>query len=338
MTESQPSASAALARLLNGYQVSQAIHVAAALGIADLLKDGARSSDDLAAATGTHSRSLYRLLRALSSVGVFREDESQRFTLTPLGECLRSDAAEPMGPWAVFIGQERHWHSWGNLLYSVRTGETAFRGLYGTDVWEARAQNPEVGAIFDRAMTANSQRQALSIVAAYDFGRFERVMDVAGGQGALLSAILAANRSLRGVLFDQPQVVASAGDILGPAGVAGRCEVVGGSFFEALPGDVDACLLKAIVHDWDDNEAIAILKNCRAATRPNGRLLVIEREVEPLNEGPAAKFSDLNMLAMNGGRERRRDEFATLFAAAGFRLIGATPTASELSIIEGVVE
>jgi hypothetical protein len=315
--------------------VSQAIHVAATLGIADLLKDGARTSDDLAATTDTHPRSLYRLLRALASVEVLREEEGGRFGLTPLGECLRSDAAEPVGPWAVFIGQERHWHGWGNLIHSVRTGETAFRGLYGTDVWEARANNPEARAIFDRAMTANSQRQAQSIVAAYDFGRFRRVMDVAGGQGALLAAVLAANPSVRGVLFDQPQVVASAGDVLGPAGVSDRCEVIGGSFFESLPGGVDACLLKAIIHDWDD-EAITILKNCRVAVGPRGKVLVVEREVEPPNEGPAAKFSDLNMLAMAGGRERRREEFAALFDAAGLQLAGVTPTAAEVSIIEGV--
>jgi hypothetical protein len=240
-----------------------------------------------------------------------------------------------MAPWAVFIGQERHWQAWGNLLHSVRIGENAFRHLNGMDVWEARALDPDAGAIFDRAMTANSQRTAQSVAATYDFGKFERVVDIAGGQGALLAAILAQHPSLRGVLFDQPQVVAGAAPLLKAAGVADRCEVVGGSFFETVPKGGDAYILKSIIHDWEDAKASAILQVCRRPMAYSGKLLVIERELGPPNEGPDAKFSDLNMLVAPGGRERTRDEYAALFTASSFRLANVMPTDSGVSIFEG---
>jgi hypothetical protein len=202
--------SAALLGLVNVFRVSQAIHAAATLGIADLLKNGPRNIDDLAAATGTHARSLYRVLRALTSAGVFQDDADRRFKLTPLGECLRSDAPERVGPFAVFIGQPEQQQAWEHLLDSVRTGETAFRLVHGMSVWEYRAHNPEAGAIFDAAMTALSRGAAKTVLNAYNFNPFGRVVDVGGRHGALLVAILTKHRSVRGVLFDQPQVVAGA--------------------------------------------------------------------------------------------------------------------------------
>jgi hypothetical protein len=328
--------SAALLELANGFRVSQAIHVAATLGIADLLKDGARSSDDLAAATGTHAGALYRLLRALATVGVFREESGRHFALTPLSECLRSGAPEPVGPWAVHIGEPGLWQAWGSLLDSVRTGENAFRRVHGMSTWDYYARNPTAGAIFDRAMTGHSRLQANAVLKAYDFGRFGCVLDVGGGHGTLLSAVLAKHRSLRGVLFDQPHVVAGAEPVLRAAGVADRCQVVGGDFFEALPRGGDAHMLKFILHDWEDKEATAILRNCRRALPPDGTLLVIDSEIGPPNEDALNKFRDLIMLVHPGGRERTREEWAALFAAAGFRLVGATPTESGLSVIEGV--
>ncbi len=326
---------AALLGLVNGYQVSQAIHVAATLGIADLLKSGPRSSDDLAEATGTHPRSLYRLLRALAGAGVFREDADRRFALTPLGDCLRSDAAEPIGPWAVYIGQPEHQRAWGHLLHSVRTGEDAFRHVHGMNVWEYRARSPEAGAIFDRAMTGLSRGVTQAVLRAYDFAQFASVVDVGGGQGALLAAILAKHPSVRGVLFDQPQVVAGAEQVLRAAGVAGRCQVVGGDFFDTVPDGGDAYVLKSILHDWEDEQATAILRTCRRAIGSRGKLLVIEREISPPNEGAMTKFVDLLMLVGAGGRERTREEWAALFAAGGFRLVGVTP-AETWSILEGV--
>jgi hypothetical protein len=331
----QPKPSAELMRLVNGYQVSQAIHVAATLGIADLLKDGPRTSDDLAAATSTHPRSLYRLLRALAAVGVFHEDADRRFTLTPMGDCLRSDAPESVGPWAAFIGRSYYWDVWGHLLDSVQTGESSFPLLHGTNVWDYRSQHLEESVIFDRAMTANSRGVGDAVVAAYDFSRFRCVIDVAGGQGGLLAAIVAANPGLRGVLFDQPHVVARAEEVLRAAGVADRCDIVAGSFFEAVPEGGDAHVLKKILHDWDDATATTILQACRRAINPGGRLLIVEHVIAPPNEAPVAKFQDLNMLVSPGGQERTREEFAALFAAAGFTLTDVIPTADPASIIEG---
>ena len=334
MTEQNPSVE--LTRLVNGYQVSQAIHVVATLGVADLLRGGPRTSDDLAFATDVHPRALYRVLRALAAVGVFREGEGRFFSLTPMGEGLCSDAADPVGPWAAFIGRPYCWQAWSHLLHSVRTGENAFQHVHGANVWEYRMQHPEEGAIFDRAMTGLSRGVAGAVVSAYDFARFGCVVDVAGGQGALLVAILAAHPGMRGILFDQPHVVSRAGEVLRTAGVADRCEVVGGSFFEAVPGGGDAYLLKAILHDWDDAEAIAILEACRRAMKPEAKLLVLERIIASPNESPDAKFGDLNMLVAPGGQERTGDEFATLFATTGFRLTAVVPTGTRLSVIEGV--
>jgi O-methyltransferase/methyltransferase family protein len=328
--------SAALLDLVNGFRVSQAIHVVATLGIADLLKNGPRSSGDLAAATGTHADTLYRLLRALASVGVFREEADRRFALTPLSECLRSDAPDPVGPWAVQIGETGFWQAWRSLLDSVRTGENAFRLVHGVDAWEYRRRNPEAGAIFDRAMTGHSRLQANAVLKAYDFEPFRCMVDVGGGHGLLLSAILAKHRSLRGVLFDQPHVVAGAEPTLQAAGVADRCQIVGGDFFEALPGGGDAYVLKFILHDWEDAQAMTILRCCRRSITPTGRLLVIDAEIAPPNEGAMNKFRDLMMLVIQGGRERTREEWTALFAAGGFRLIGATPTEAGLSVIEGI--
>ncbi len=328
--------SAKLLDLVNGFKVSQALHVAATLGIADLLTNGPRSGDDLAAATCAHPRSLYRVLRALSAVGVFREDADERFALTPLGECLRSDATEPVAPWAVFIGQPEYWQAWGHLLDSVRTGEHAFRHAHGMTTWEYYARNPEAGAAFDSAMTSRSRRQANAVLNACDFKRFACVVDVGGGHGLLLSTILANYPSLRGVLFDQPHVVAGSEPVLRTARVADRCQVVGGDFFEAVPSGGDAHVLKFILHDWEDEQATAILRNCRRAIAPNGKLLVIESEISPPNEGASDKFLDLTMLVHTGGRERTREEWAALFATAGFRLVDATPIEAQVSIIEGV--
>jgi hypothetical protein len=332
----EPNPAGDLMRLVNGYQVSQAIHVAATLGIADRLKDGPRSADDLAAATGTHPGSLYRLLRALAAVGVFHEDGSQRFTLTPMGDCLRSDAANPVGPWAAFIGRPYFWQAWGHLLHSVRTGENAFQHVHCADVWKYRSEHAEEGAIFDRAMTAISRGVIDAVVGSYNFGVFPCVVDVGGGQGALLAGILRSHRAVRGILFDQPHVVAGADELLRKAGVADRCEVVSGSFFERVPEGGDAYMLKAILHDWEDEAAVAILQACRRAIRPGRRLLVLERLIAPPNEQPDAKFSDLNMMVSPGGRERTREEFAALFAAADFRLVAVAPTGTRLSVIEGL--
>jgi hypothetical protein len=328
--------SLALRRLVNGFQVTQAIRVAAILGIADLLADGPRTSDDLAAATDSHPGALYRLLRALAGVGVFREEADRRFALTELGACLRSDAPESVGGWAAFVGEPYQWQAWGALLHSVRTGENAFRHVHGTDSWSYRAQRPELSASFDQAMTDLSRQVSAAVLAVYDFGRFGQIVDVGGGNGAFLAAILAKYPAARGVLFDQPHVVSGANPILTAAGVADRCEIVAGSFFEAVPVEGDAYILKAILHDWEDAPSVDILRTCRRAMVDGTTLLVVERSLGQANQEPDAKFSDLNMLVGPMGQERTPAEYAALFAAAGFRFVGFHPTMVGVGVYEGI--
>jgi O-methyltransferase domain/Dimerisation domain len=322
-------------RMANAYQASQAIHVAATLGIADLLEAGPMSTEELAQSTHTHAPSLYRLLRALSSVGVFAEGADGRFGLTPLAEHLRTDAPGSLRAWAMFIGRPYTWSAWAHLLDSVKTGEAAFPKLHGTSAWEYWESRPEEGAIFAAAMTGLSTLAAEAIVGSYDFSDISVLADVGGGHGSLLAAILKANPALHGILFDLPHVVANARELLEREGVSERCEVVGGSFFEAVPTGADAYMLKSVLLDWDDATAIRILGTCRAAMPKSGRLLLVERLVGPPNEPDLAKFSDLNMLVLQGGRERTTEEFAKLCAAAGFRLAGVTETGSPYDIIEG---
>ena len=306
--------------LINGFQITQAIHVASALRVADHLNDGARSAGELAALTKSHPDSLYRLLRALAAVGVFREGEGRTFTLTPMGDCLRTDSAMPIGALAEVVGTRYFWRAWGHLLHSVQTGENAFQNLYGRDVWQFRSENPDDGAAFDRAMTQLSRGGAEAVVRAYDFSSFRHIVDVGGGQGLTLAAILRAHPHIRGTLFDQPDVVARAKAVLAEGGVIDRCNIVGGSFFETVPEGADAYLMRVVIHDWEDDAAIAILRVCRRAMPENAKLLLIERLVGPPNEKPAAKFADLNMLVSPGGRERTQEEFSDLFARSNFEL------------------
>jgi len=228
----------ALRSLLDGFRVSQAIHVAAVLGVADAMDGTPTPSSELAARVGAHPKALYRLLRTLASVGVFHEHDDECFSLTPLGECLRSDAATPLGPYAAFIGQENQWHAWGALLHGVKTGQSPFATVHGMDVWTYREQHPEQNAIFNRAMSGNSSQLDRAVARALDVGG-RRVADIGGGEGALLTAILQEYPSCRGVLFDRPHVTAGAERRFAQAGVAERAEVRGGDMFEALPADAD---------------------------------------------------------------------------------------------------
>jgi hypothetical protein len=314
-----------LLSLINGFQITQAICVASTLRVADHLKDGARPVDELAALTRSHPDSLYRLLRALAAVGVFQENEGRTFALTPMGNCLRTDSTTSIGAWAEVVGSPYFWQAWGHLLHSVQTGENAFKHLNGIDVWQFRAEHPEYGAAFDRAMSEHSRGSAEAVMRAYDFSSLDHIVDVGGGQGLMLSAILHAHPHLRGTLFDQPNVVTRAKDILAARGVIERCNIESGSFFDTVPDGGDAYLMRVVIHDWEDDEAIAILKVCRRAMGQTAKLLLIERLVAPPNELPATKFSDLNMLVSPGGRERTREEFSDLFAKSGFELTTVFP-------------
>ncbi len=324
----------AMLEMITNFWVTRTIYVAAKLGLADLLKDQPKTPDELAGQTGMHALSLYRVLRALASVGVFAEDEQGRFAQTPLSETLQSDVIGSLRATAmVELGQE-HFPAWGNVMHSVKTGEIAFDNLFKQPVWEYYAQNPEDAANFNVSMTGFSGMVTLTVLASYDFSGVNKIVDVAGGVGFLISAVLKAYPQMRGALFDLPHVIAEAGPLLDGAGVRNRCELASGDFFEAVPAGGDAYVLKFIIHDWDDEKSIAILKSCHRAMNENGRLLVIEMVVPGLNQPDLSKFLDLNMMVMTGGRERTETEFSALFAAAGFRLTRVIPTPSPVCVIE----
>jgi len=330
----------ALLQLVTGYWVSQAIYVAAKLGIADLLKDGPKSSDELAQATGTHARSLYRLLRALASVGVFAEAEDGRFGLTPLGECLQTGIPGSVRALTMMTSSEGWYRAWGDLLHSVRTGETAFNHVFGMDLWQYAAQNPEAAALVTEAMAEFTTQVSTAVVTAYDFSRFSKIVDVGGGNGTLLLSILQANPQMSGVLFDLPYVVEDARKHIAATDLTGRCEVVAGDFFASVPSGGDAYILKNIIHGWDDEHALKILQNCHRAMAENGKLLLVEGVIPPGNEPFRGKLVDLHMLVIagGGGCERTEAEYRALFAAAGFTLTNVVPLQSLLgfSVIEGV--
>jgi SAM-dependent methyltransferase len=332
---SRASPGTQLQHLIAGYWVSQAIAVAAQLGLADLLAGGPKPSTELAEATGTHPRALYRLLRALASVGVFTEVEPGTFGLTPMAELLRSDAAVSLRGMAVYVRGEEHWRTWGQLGYSVRSGQSAFKHLFGMDPWAYRERHPEANAAFNAFMTSLVTQVADAVAEAYDFSGSRTVVDVGGSHGALLVAILRANPGLRGVLFDLPHVAEGAEGRLGAAGLLERCEVVGGDMFEGVPVGGDIYILSRVIHDWDDERSSAILQNCRRAMAPSGKLLLAE-EVIPVGDTPSyGKLSDLHMLVSPGGQERTEAEYRTLYEAAGFTLRRVIPTRSRVSVIEG---
>ena len=315
---------------------AQALSVAAKLGVADLLTDQAKSADELAPALGVKARPLYRLLRALASIGVFVEDASGRFHLTPLAEPLRSDAADSVRSFAIYFGADWHRRVYSELGYSVQTGQPAFEKIYGKPFFDYLAENPEPAKDFNDAMTSSSASDSAAVVNAYDFTGINRLVDVGGGHGALLAAILANNPQMNGVLFDAPSVVAGAGDIIAAHGVSQRCEVVGGDFFASVPTGGDAYIMRHIIHDWDDERALTILKNCHQAMTENGRLLVVEIVITEGNTPSLGKFLDLAMLVLVNSFERTAAEYSTLFAQAGFKLTRIVPTPSPHSVIEAV--
>src|SRR5262245_19861057 len=252
-------AAAEVLRLIFGYRTSQAVYVAAELGLSDHLVDGPRAVADLATATECDPDALRRLLRLLVAVGIYAELPDGRIESTPMADQLRGDVDSAVGSFARLAGAPYHWMAWGSLLHSIRTGENAFTAVHGQNVWDYRAQHPDEGAVFDAAMTAFSLQVAQAVVEAYDFSAFAVIAAIAGGRGGMLAAILNKHPELRGVLFDQPHVVAAAAALLERSGVADRCEVVAGDMFAAVPSGADAYILKAVLHDWRDEEAVAIL-------------------------------------------------------------------------------
>jgi SAM-dependent methyltransferase len=329
-----PPPAAVLLQMMDGIKVTQLIHVAAKLGLADLLRDGPRGSDDLAAAVGAHPGALYRVLRALASLGIFREVEAGRFAMTPLAEPLRSDVPGSVRAWATVCGEDWHLRMWSDILYSVRTGLGAFPHVYGMGSFEYFQQHQEAGAVFYQAMTDLTAQVSAAVLAAYDFSGLHRIVDVGCGNGTFTEAILQGYPQLTSTLFDIPPVIEAARGVLGAAGLAGRCDFSAGDFFASVPSGGDAYVLKNIVHDWSDERATLLLANCRRAMPAHGRLLIVEMVVQPGNDPSPAKMFDITMLVAEGGQERTEAEHRRLLRAAGFELSRIVPTPSPVSVIE----
>ena len=321
--------------LITGYWMTQIICAAAKLGIADLLRDGPRSADDLAAATKTHAPSLYRLLRALASLGVFAEGEAQRFALTPLGDCLRRDAPGSQWGMAVMNGEE-HYRAYGDLLYSIQTGKPAFEQMFGAPVFEYLSSHPDQAKVFDAAMVGVHGMETQAMVEAFDLSGVGVLADVGGGNGSLLTAVLKRYPTMRGILFDLPGVIDRAKANIASAGLAERCQCVAGNFFDAIAPGADVYLMRHIIHDWDDARCVTILKNVAQVLPKGGRVMVVETVIEPGNEPSFGKLLDLTMLVLPGGKERTAEEYRVLFESSGFRLNRIVPTRAEVSVVEGV--
>lgn len=321
-----------LGQMLN-YSLTQMIYVAAKLNIADLLANGPRSVEEIAATVGAHPRSLYRLLRALASLGIFEEDSNGRFGLTPLAELLQTEREGSLHPFALSYGEPWWWDAWGRLLHSVQTGETAFNSVHGQSLFEYLDQHLEAAKIFNANMRSMTAGEAKTLANAYDFSQTRLLVDVGGGLGTMATAVLQAQPGAKAILFDLPSVIAGARGYLA-AGSEGRCQLVAGSFFEWVPRGGDTYLLKDIIHDWDDARSIAILRNCRRAMSESAKLLLIERVIPPGNEPAEGKLVDISMLVMTGGMERTESEYRALLEAAGLRMMKIIPTGVSASIIQ----
>ena len=331
------SAAQRLDEILVLARLQQAMSVASSLGIPDMLATGPRSVGEVAEAIGAHEEALYRLLGTLAAGGILHEVADRRFRLTDVGELLRSDVPGSRRDWAILNGKPYVREAWSNLEHSIRTGENAFTAVHGETVWTWRGSHPEEQAQFDRTMAANSGAVALAVAEAFDFGSVGTVVDVGGGTGTLLAAVLRRHPAVRGIVFDQPDVAGSDATraLLEGEGVADRGEAQGGSFFESVPSGAGAYLMKSILHDWEDEDCIRILRTIREAVAPASRLLVVELVVGAPNEDLATRISDLHMLVMPGGRERTEGEWRSLFERGGFELEEVRPTTTAYRVLVG---
>ena len=335
-------APAALERLVNGYKIAQAVYVAARLGVADRLADGPRTVAELARTTDTHAPSLSRLLRALAAFGVLDQVAQDQFALTSMGACLRTDAPNSIRDGVLMWGSPNFWQTITDLLHCVQTGETALKHLFGAATpFAYYQQHPELAATMNAGWAALGGIRARAVVAAYDFSSCRLLVDVGGNRGQLLAPILQAYPALRGVLFDLPHVVVEAAPFLERAGVVARCRVEGGDMFAEIPSGGDTYLLSAVLHDWEDEQALAILRSCRRVMAPGATLLLVERVLPAILDRSAASqeavLGDLTMLLRTGGRERTDAEYAALLAAAGFTLERIIPAPAGYSVIKSTV-
>jgi hypothetical protein len=323
--------------IATGYVASSALYVAMALKVADHIAGGAVSAADLARATGANEDALYRVLRLLASLGVFKEVGPRRFGLTEASELLRKDVPGSMRGMALFLPDPIHFRVYANLMDSVMTGKAAAEATLGMPVFEYLSRNPEYSQVFNDAMTALSAPVAGAAIEAYDFSRFGLIVDVAGGHGQVLMSILDACPSVRGLLADLPHVIEGARPRIASAGLSGRCQAVECDFFKAVPAGGDAYIMKHVIHDWDDERASIILRNIgRAMGTTRGTVILLESVIPSGPEPDLGKFIDIEMLLFPGGRERTPEEFRALFDGAGFELTKIVPTKSPLSVIEAI--
>jgi hypothetical protein len=326
----------ALLELATGAWTTQALYSAARLGIADQLAAGPARAADVAARIGADPTGVYRLMRALASRGVLTQRADGRFALTRVGDALRSDAPGSLRDMILFIGHPIRWADWGSLEHSVRTGKTAFAELHGKPFFDYLDTDPEFAAVFNKAMTAGSGLADDVALAAYDFRDRRLIVDVGGGHGSVLATILRGAPDAKGVLFDLPAVVADAVPTLQAAGVADRCRIADGSFMDAVPDGGDAYVMKNIIHDWLDADAMTILRNIRTAIAAGGKLVLVEMVLPERATSFIGHLLDLEMLVTAGGTERTRAEYANLLSRSGFRLTRVVDTVTPLSIIEAV--
>jgi len=326
-----------LFQMVIGKWISQALGTIVEIGVPEQLAKGARRCSDIAREAGVAEDGLYRLLRALASVGLFIESADRQFKLTGMGHLLRGDHPESLAGYARFVAHDSTWRPWEQLSYSVKTGMPAFDHVFNASIFEHLSRNPEVAAVFDNAMTSISATEARATSDAYDFKGVETLMDVAGGHGLLLATVLRRHKMMRGVLFDLPHVAAGAAATFARAGITGRVRIESGDFFKELPSGADAVIMKHILHDWDDDSATRILQACHRALGPRGKVLIVDPVVPPGSAPHYGKLLDLEMLVLTPrGRERTKTEFATLLRGAGFRLSRIVATHSPLSIVEAV--
>lgn len=336
MTNQQIPPPVQMMQMITGFWTACCVYAAAKLDIADHLHNGPKTADQLAEQTRCDSASLYRVLRALSSTGIFKENNQNQFELTPLGETLQSNTPGSMKAMAIAqLGD--HFNAWGNLVYSIKTGNTSFDNIEGMSVWKYYETHPDEGTNFMNAMTGVTNAVIMNVLPFYDFSNFKTIVDVGGGNGALLMAVLNKAPQARGIVFDEEYVVAETKKHLTAKGFENICRVEAGSFFDKVPSGVDAYLMKMVLHDWNDEQCLQILSNCSKAMNADSKLLVIEAVIPKGNDPHPGKFMDINMLAMTGGRERTEEEFSELFSKAGLRLSRIISTQSPMfSIIEVV--
>ena len=328
-----------LRSLITGYETSQVIYVAARLGVADLLAEGSRTAGDLAEALRVDAGALHRVLHALAALGLLEHLGESRYSITGSGAQLRDGVPGSLRAFALLSG-ERSYRAWGGLLHSVKTGETAFRHVFGVDTFDYMAAHPEIAGFYNEAQTAGAAERTTAVVAAYDFSGGGTVVDVGGGHGTLLIAILSAHSGVWGVLFERESVAVGARARIEAAGLGARCMVEVGDFFESVPGDGGIYLLSHIIHNWDDRRSRQILSNCRAAMPRRAKLLILEQVLparfEPSRVAVRASMADLHMLAITGGQERTAEEYRRLLAAAGLTLTTVIGTAVADCLVEAV--